>query len=68
MRKESVLALIYGIGAQMAAVEFTQQVVYELEDDGDVAELIAGGLEDACAGLETARDNLRECLDTEAEE
>mgnify|MGYP000407057933 CR=1 FL=1 len=58
MRKDSVLSLLYGIGAQMAAVNFIQRTVYELEDDGDVTELIADNLEEAYTGLETARDNL----------
>lgn len=68
MRKGSVLSLLYGIGAQMAAVDFIRQTAYALEDGGEVTELIAGGLKDACAGLETARDNLREYFATEAEE
>ena len=58
MRKDSVLSLLCGIGAQMAAVNFIQRTVYELEDDGDVTELIADNLEEAYTGLETARDNL----------
>lgn len=68
MRKGSVLSLLYGIGVQMAAVDFIRQTAYALDDDGEVTELIACSLEDACAGLESARDYLREYFATEAKE
>lgn len=68
MRKGSVLSLIYGVSAQMAAVNFIQQTVYALEDNECAAERIAGRLRGACAELEAAKDDLCEYLTPNAEE
>lgn len=49
-------------------VERLDSLVSELDDDGDVTELIAGSLDEAYAELDVAKDDLCEYLDTEAEE
>lgn len=51
-----------------ADVERLDSLVSELDDDGDVTELIAGSLDEAYAELDVAKDDLCEYLDTEAEE
>lgn len=68
MRKDSVLSLVYGVSALMTAIESLQLAASELDDDGDVTELIARSLDDAYAELDVAKDDLCEYLDTEAEE
>lgn len=52
----------------MAQVSSIRQAADALEDDGDVAELIAGSLDEAYTELETAKIDLSEYLATEAED
>ena len=68
MRKEGVSLLIDMARTAMAQVSSIRQVADALEDDGDVAELIAGSLDEAYTELETAKIDLREYLATEAED
>ena len=68
MRKEGVSLLIDMDRTAMAQVSSIRQVADALEDDGDVAELIAGSLDEAYTELETAKIDLREYLATEAED
>lgn len=68
MRKDGVLSLVYGVNALMTAINSLQLAASELDDDGDVTELIAGSLDEAYAELDVAKDDLCEYLDTEAEE
>lgn len=67
MRRDDVSQLIGMVRAAMAQVGSIRQVEYVLEDDGEVTELIVGGLEEAYVRLETAEDDLRKYRDTKAE-
>lgn len=67
MRRDDVSQLIGMVRAAMAQVGSIRQAEYVLEDDGEVTELIAGGLEEAYVRLETAEDDLRKYRDTKAE-
>lgn len=68
MRRDDVSQLIGMVCATKGMVRSISYAAYAREGYGDVTELIAGDLEKAYTGLETARDNLCEYLDTEAEE
>lgn len=68
MRKDGVLSLVYGVNALMTAIKSLQLAASELDDDGDVTELIAGSLDEAYVELDVTKDDLCEYLDTEAEE
>lgn len=68
MRREGVLLLIDMARTAMAQVSSIRQAADALEDDGDVAELIAGSLDEAYTELETAKIDLSEYLATEAED
>ena len=67
MRRESVLLLIDMTRTAMDTVGSIRTAAEELEDDGDVTELIAGSLEEAYAELKTAKIDLCAYLATEAE-
>ena len=67
MRRESVSLLIDMTRTAMDAVSSIQTAAEELEDDGDVTELIAGSLEEVFTELEMMKEELRGYCDTKGE-
>ena len=68
MRRDSVSLLIDMTRTAMDTVWSIRQAAEELEDDGDVTELIAGSLEEVLTELEMMRDELRGYRATKAED
>ena len=68
MKPAAVKWLASRIREEMKQIDFIQQDVTTVDDDGEVTELIAGSLDEAYAELDVAKDDLCEYLDTEAEE
>lgn len=68
MRRNDVSLLIDMARTAMEMVGCIRQAADALEDDGYVTELIAGGLDEAYTGLETAKIDLRAYLATKAED
>ena len=68
MRRNSVSLLIDMTRTAMDTVSSIRTAAEELEDDGDVTELIAGSLEEARAELEMMEEDLREYRATKAED
>lgn len=66
MRRDKVTLLIDMARAAMAQVSSIRQAADALEDDGDVTELIAIGLDEAHTELERVEEDLREYRATEA--
>ena len=62
MRRNSVTLLIDMTRTAVDTVSSIRTAAEELEDDGDVTELISDRLEAACSELETAKDDLYEYL------
>ena len=55
------------IREEMKQIDFIQQDVATVDDDGDVTELIMGSLDEAYTGLEMAAGDLRAYLTAGAE-
>lgn len=68
MRRQSVSLLTDMTRTAMDMIWSIRTAAEELEDDGDVTELIAGSLEEVLTELETMRDELREYRNTKAED
>lgn len=67
MRREGVVLLIDMTRTAMDMVSSIRTAADELEDDGDVTELIAGSLDEAYTELEMMKEDLWEYRATKAE-
>lgn len=67
MKPAAVKWLVSRIREEMKQIDYIQQDVATVDDDGDVTELIMGSLDEAYTGLEMAAGDLRAYLAAGAE-
>nr|DAU20120.1 MAG TPA: hypothetical protein [Caudoviricetes sp.] len=67
MKPAAVKWLASRIREEMKQIDYIQQDVATVDDDGDVTELIMGSLDEAYTGLEMAAGDLRAYLAAGAE-